>query len=230
MHCITPRFAVGASAALCITLAASLPAAAEEIVLAGGARMEGKVVKRTSETVFVDLGFTIIGIPAKEVKEVRPAASAPAPAPGSEEKPREPADAKAASPPAGGKGTPQGGERSAAERRSEIWFSRDLEAGSLKDKAKEGAEGVVQIVCPGKKGSGFIINDAEGYVITNFHVIEGDRDISVVIYQREGQELRRVTLKDVRIVAMNPFLDLALLKLDDDTDATPAPLPQVSLV
>ncbi len=104
---------------------------------------------------------------------------------------------------------------------------------------------MVRVLCLGKSGSGFIINGDEGYVVTNFHVIESEQDISVVLYvpddvssgddpervdpvvvgrgdpnggsvppgSRRG--IRKLKLEKVRIVAMNPFFDLALLKIED---------------
>jgi serine protease Do len=75
-------------------------------------------------------------------------------------------------------------------------------------------EAVVQIRTPASLGSGFMIND-EGYLITNFHVIEGESQLSVEVYHQRDGQLDRKTYKQVRIVAMNKFADLALLKIDD---------------
>jgi serine protease Do len=67
---------------------------------------------------------------------------------------------------------------------------------------------------PGGLGSGFIINE-DGFLMTNFHVIEGETQISVEVYLQSGGELERKTYKQVRIIAINKFADLALLKIDD---------------
>jgi serine protease Do len=76
-------------------------------------------------------------------------------------------------------------------------------------------EAVVQVRTPGGLGSGFFINE-EGYLITNFHVIENETQISIEVYHntKDGQ-LDRRTYKQVRIIAMNKFADLALLKVED---------------
>ena len=63
-------------------------------------------------------------------------------------------------------------------------------------------------------GSGFFIN-ADGYLITNFHVIQGETEISVEVYHRRNGQLDRKTYKQVRIIAINKFQDLALLKIED---------------
>jgi serine protease Do len=75
-------------------------------------------------------------------------------------------------------------------------------------------ESVVQVRTPGGLGSGFIINE-DGYLITNFHVIEGETEISVEVYHMKDGQLERKSYKDVKIIAMNKFEDITLLKIDD---------------
>ena len=75
-------------------------------------------------------------------------------------------------------------------------------------------EAVVQVRAPSGLGSGFILNE-EGYLITNFHVIEGETQLSVEVYHVRNGQLDRRSYKQIRIVAMNKFQDLALLKIDD---------------
>jgi serine protease Do len=78
----------------------------------------------------------------------------------------------------------------------------------------ENGSAVVQVRTPEGLGSGFIINP-DGYLITNFHVIEGETQISVeVFFQRDGQLVRRV-FKEVQIIAINKFADLSLLRIVD---------------
>src|SRR3546814_2249884 len=64
-------------------------------------------------------------------------------------------------------------------------------------------------------GSGFII-DADGYVVTNNHVIDGASEVTV----RLGDE----TTYPAEIVGSDPATDLALLKIDADE-----PLPFLEL-
>jgi serine protease Do len=52
-------------------------------------------------------------------------------------------------------------------------------------------------------------------LITNFHVIEGETQISVEVYHQKKGELDRKSYKQVRIIAMNKFADLALLRVED---------------
>jgi serine protease Do len=73
---------------------------------------------------------------------------------------------------------------------------------------------VVQIQTASGLGSGFIINKL-GHVITNQHVIAGEREISVLVYRKVGGGLEKRVFPKVKIVAMNGFLDLAVLQIDD---------------
>jgi len=52
-------------------------------------------------------------------------------------------------------------------------------------------------------------------LITNFHVIEGETELTVEVYRQNNGQLDRETYKQVRIVAINKFHDLALLKIED---------------
>ena len=72
---------------------------------------------------------------------------------------------------------------------------------------------VVMIRTTSGLGSGFIIHP-EGYVITNDHVIAGERELSVTIFRKTGSELIKDNFENVRIVASGGPLDLALLKIE----------------
>lgn len=78
---------------------------------------------------------------------------------------------------------------------------------------KRVSEGVVQIQTASGLGSGFII-DTRGHVITNQHVISGEQQIRVIVYRQGAGGLEKQTYEKVKIVAMNGYLDLALLQVD----------------
>ncbi|MDE0959949.1 MAG: S1C family serine protease [Planctomycetota bacterium] len=74
---------------------------------------------------------------------------------------------------------------------------------------------VVRVMAGGGLGSGFIINK-EGLVITNVHVVEGERDLQLTVYLDDAKGgARKEQIENVEIVALNPFLDLALLRIPD---------------
>jgi len=93
------------------------------------------------------------------------------------------------------------------------------------------AEAVVMVSTPAGLGSGFFINP-EGYLITNCHVIQKETRIEVTLFQKTDKGLERLKFKKVRIVALNPFVDLALLKVEDlgQTKITYAPLGDIDRV
>lgn len=59
-------------------------------------------------------------------------------------------------------------------------------------------------------GSGFVI-DKEGYILTNYHVVEGASQITVK-FHNDPKEYR------ARLVGAAPPLDVALLKVDAPKD------------
>ncbi len=97
---------------------------------------------------------------------------------------------------------------------------------SITEAAARFAPAVVVVRTPRGLGSGFFV-DRRGYLITNFHVIRGERQAVVTRFVREQQVLRRIVHQDVRIVAVDAFHDLAVLRIaetDDDAPITPVTL------
>ncbi len=94
----------------------------------------------------------------------------------------------------------------------DLYSTADLPPQSVKLLAERFGEGVALVSSPNGLGSGFFITQ-QGHLITNFHVIEGERRLAVTIFQKAGDEFKRLKLEDVDIVATNSFLDLALLRI-----------------
>jgi len=90
---------------------------------------------------------------------------------------------------------------------------------SVTELAQRNGEAVVLIETAAGLGSGFIIHPA-GYLVTNDHVIAGEYEISVTVFEQEDSGLQRKVYENVRLVATNADLDLALLKIDTEDDRT----------
>jgi serine protease Do len=165
--------------------------AADVVRLKQDAAIVGKVLAQKPDEVVVDIGYTVLVVPRAEILDIRSGGLAEASEP-----------VKAPLPAAAEKaGLFLDGDGAAPER-------------SVRELVGQIGEAVVQVRTPSGLGSGFIIND-EGYLITNFHVIESETQISVEVYHQNQGQLERHTYKQARIVALNKFADLALLKIED---------------
>ncbi|MDR3378516.1 MAG: trypsin-like peptidase domain-containing protein [Verrucomicrobiae bacterium] len=162
---------------------------ADTVQLKDASAITGKILAEKPDALVVDVGYTALVVPRSAITGVTRAAAA--------------ADstnlaAMAAAP---------AGEFYSATTKTAV----PHDVSSL---VSQIGEAVVQVKTPGGLGSGFFINE-EGYLITNFHVIEGETEISVEVYQQRNGQLDRETYKQVKIIAINKFHDLALLKIDD---------------
>lgn len=169
-------------------------ASADTIQLKDKSAVTGKILAEKRDQVVVDLGFTVLTVPRNQIanitKDKEPAAE-PAPA-----------IKAAAAPP--------------SEIRTDLYLvaAAPPPERTVRELVNRLGEAVVQVRTPNALGSGFIINE-EGHLITNFHVIEGETQISIEVYHQKSGQLDRRVYKQVRIVAMNKFVDLALLKIED---------------
>ena len=182
-------------------LASSLSfASAETIQLKDKAAITGKVLAEKKDQVAVDVGYTVLVIPRNQIVKM------------SHSDVPEPAPKNVASP----KASPQIEVKSASESKAGFYSAtaKPLPQRSVRDLVNQLGEAVVQVRTPGGLGSGFIINE-DGFLMTNFHVIEGETQISVEVYHLQNGELSRKSYKQVRIIAMNKFEDLALLKIEE---------------
>ncbi len=107
--------------------------------------------------------------------------------------------------------------------------SANFTEGSIADIANKVSKSVVSIVTSTKSmnlfgqstdsqaaGTG-IIATADGYIVTNKHVINGAHKVTVIL--DDG-----TTYEDVEVVATDPLNDVAFLKIKDVSDLTPATL------
>lgn len=162
-------------------------AMADTIQLKDAAAVTGKILSEKADSLVVDVGYTVLVIPRTSITGVSKSATANAPA-------------LTNAPAANGQ-----------------FYTANAKPGSVREVSslvKQIGEAVVQVKTPGGLGSGFFLNE-EGYLITNFHVIEGETEISVEVYHQKNGQLDRATYKQVKIIAINKFQDLALLHIED---------------
>lgn len=109
-------------------------------------------------------------------------------------------------------------------QKHQLYKTAQLPRRSIKELTEKFGEGVVLIQTPGGLGSGFIVDD-NGFCVTNYHVIEKETRIAATIFHRgDDGSFDRRRIDDVRIVALNPFFDLALLQIPAQKDLTFKPV------
>jgi serine protease Do len=109
-------------------------------------------------------------------------------------------------------------------QKHQLYKTAQLPRRSIKELSEKFGEGVVLVQTPGGLGSGFIVNE-NGFCVTNYHVIEKETRVATTIFHRaEDGSFDRRRIDDVRIVALNPFFDLALLQIPAQKDLTFKPV------
>ncbi len=84
--------------------------------------------------------------------------------------------------------------------------------GDFSDIVAQAVKSVVTVRTDRSLGSGFVI-DSRGYIVTNYHVIAGARQLAVATHDRR--------LLAASLVGADSFRDLALLKIDASYPALP---------
>jgi serine protease Do len=164
-------------------------ALADVIHLKDQASVTGRILAEKSDSVVVDVGYTVLVVPRTAISGISKAGEVLS---------KTPAVA------------------SLLNLAPQFYYA-NAQASPARDVSslvKQIGEAVVEVRTPEGLGSGFFIN-ADGYLITNFHVIEGETEISVEVYHQISGQLDRETYKQVKIIAINKFHDLALLHIED---------------
>ena len=164
-------------------------AGADTILLQDQAAVSGKILAEKPDSIVVDVGYTVLVIPKTAITKISRSDEVM-------QKNSSPSLLTALTP---------------------DFFTlgqANAPATNVPDLVKQIGQAVVQVSTPEGLGSGFFIN-ADGYLITNFHVIEGETEISVEVYRQIDGQLERETYKQVHIIAINKFHDLSLLHIED---------------
>ena len=177
----------------------------DEVHLSGGAVVRGTVVKETESEVFVDIGHTILALPRTSIVRLEEAAETPE---GSAEE------------------TDSNGAEAPQRPTGQLYAGAQRPRVSVRENVDRVGEGVVLVRVPGSLGSGFVINE-EGYIVTNAHVIEGEQNVSVTIFESTEQGHEKHLLTELEILAINPYWDLALLRIPEEqlADLPLQPIP-----
>jgi serine protease Do len=170
-----------------VCLLSAAPAAENVlVVLKNGSELRAEVLKEREDSLVLDLGSTILTLPRSDISRVENEADKAVP-----------------------------GQKAAAQSEDMYFVEPAREAMTVEKNVQRVAEAVVQIQTASGLGSGFIINKM-GHVITNQHVIAGEREITVLVYKKKQGGLEKQSFTKVKIIAMNGYLDLAILQIDDD--------------
>ena len=180
-------------AAIAVSFFVVSAATADTVILKGGHQVSGQVLKSDKDVVIVDLGVTVLRLPRSKVVRIEK----------SEDKtPKEKSEPKEESP--------------SEQKESASWQmfrTAVLQPTTIEDNTQRFSEAVVMVTNPNGLGSGFMITP-DGYCITNYHVIAQETRIKVTVFRRTKTGYEQKNYKKVKIIALNPFVDLALIQID----------------
>jgi len=169
---------------------------ADRIVLKEGQIITGKILVEKQTQLYVDIGITVLTIPKEKILEYKYGETTEA----------EDADANDVS--------IEAASQPVENTSNRLYKTAKLKKTTIEKCVDTVSEAVVKISSPGGSGSGFFINE-DGFLITNYHVVEKETRIEVTVFRKAKNGFETKKFKKVKIEAINPFVDLALLKVED---------------
>lgn len=165
----------------------------QTVILKDGGKITGQIVQQRADYVIIDIGFTGLTIKRDDIVEIIKKEQSQS---------IDANDANSISP---------------SNNNGKLYYTNGGKFRTIEENAEMLSEAVVLVSHPGGLGSGFFINE-QGYLITNFHVIENETKITVTLFKKTETGFDKIKFKKVRIISTNPFYDLALLKVEDIGD------------
>ena len=96
----------------------------------------------------------------------------------------------------------------------DIYTLARLETQPVPQLVKKFGDSVIMVRTPAGLGSGFVISD-KGHIITNYHVVEDETRVSITLFRKTDTGYERKEIKNVKIVAIQPLRDIALLQVSE---------------
>ena len=178
--------------AVLIALILTIGANGKVITLRSGQQINAEVIRQDEQVVILDLGYDLLRVPRSQVESIKDDVPTQNTSDGT---------------------TSQ--DLAAPESRSEgLYRTARLARTTIEQNVKRFGEAVVMVSTPSGKGSGFLINP-DGYLITNYHVVATETRVKTTVFHRGDSGFEPKQYDKVKIIALNPYVDLALLKIED---------------